>query len=56
MTQIEKNIIDKLCPAIQAQKMIKFWYDDKTEDKRGCISDPYIWERRGTNRQHGYCQ
>ena len=35
MTQLERNIIDLLCPATKEKKMIKFWYSDKHEDKTG---------------------
>jgi hypothetical protein len=35
MTQFERSIIDLLCPAIKAKKLIKFWYLDKNEDKVG---------------------
>jgi hypothetical protein len=35
MTPKEKAVMEKICPAIKEKKLIKFWYDDKTEDKRG---------------------
>lgn len=33
MTQYERNLIDIICPAIKAKKLVRFWYNDKTEDK-----------------------
>lgn len=35
MTITERNLIDLLCPAIKDKRLIKFWYNDKTDDKIG---------------------